>query len=150
MKNDYLGVFNENYSYDNRILIKSSKTFMTEIIYDRETVSLGTYKGKPLDITVSAHRMDHGPYIEYTIEASCPYEKNVVLSANDGIHPFSLLEDNDFDDDNYNETGGIVADNEFTRTTLKSICKINETNWGNTAPQYTVRVLIKTLIDLWD
>ena len=132
MKNDYLGVFNENYSYDNRILIKSSKTSMTEIIYDRETVSLGTYKGKPLDITVSAHRMDHGPFIEYTIEASCPYEKNVVLSAND------------------NETGGIVADNEFTRTTLKSICKINETNWGNTAPQYTVRVLIKTLIDLWD
>ena len=123
---------------------------MTEIIYDRETVSLGTYKGKPLDITVSAHQKDYGPFIEYTIEASCPYEKNVVVSANDGIHPFSLLSNDDFDDNNFNETGGIVADNELTRMILQKICKINETNWGNTGPQHTVRVLIKTLADLWD
>lgn len=152
MKNYYLDIsIGKRYTIQvQQVLLSNTLSPMSKIIYDKETVSLGTYKGKPLELIVSAHQMDHGPFIEYTIEASCPNEKNVIRSANDGIHPFSLLGDDDLDIDNPCKTGDVVVDNNCTRMLLREICDVNKTQWGHTGPQNIVCVLINALTALWD
>lgn len=114
-----------------------------------QVVDLGTYRGQSMTLTVNAHQVDYGDFIDFTIEASCP--RNMApCNCDDGIHPFSKLEADDLDIDNPCMTGGVVADNACTRMLLKEICKVNETVWGHTGPQNIVCVLINAIVALWD
>ena len=123
---------------------------MAKVIINKETVNLGIYRGQPLHLTMEAYRVDYGEFIEFKIVASCPFDKTWILCPDDGTHPFSLLNESDFDDNEYSTMGGVVADNEFIRMTLKQICDVNKTSWSHTGPQDVVKVLIKALVDLWD